>query len=279
MVKGRADYHSTSHYPKSSFKNTSVYILRPNFTNDMGCKGDEWFHGWFDSRYYHLLYRHRDENEAQNFLQRLVKHLVLPSHASVIDLGCGKGRHSVSLHELGFDVLGIDLSKESIAIAQEKKTAGLSFEVQDMRQFTVANPVDCIMNLFTSFGYFDNETDNNLVIQRVREALVPGGYFVIDYFNSEMVQQCHGDSKSLTIQDIQFTLNKRIENNRVIKTIDVDDHGKLSHYEERVQLFKMEQLSQMLIAQDLIPIATFGDYKLNPFEASTSDRLIIIAKK
>jgi SAM-dependent methyltransferase len=203
----------------------------------------------------------------------------LPPHASVIDLGCGKGRHSVSLHELGFNVLGIDLSKESISTAKEKSTNGLRFEVQDMRQFTVEKPVDCVMNLFTSFGYFDNETDNSLVIQRVREALVPGGYFVIDYFNSEMVQQCHGDSKNITIQDIQFTMHKRIENNRVIKKIDVNDRGTHLHFEEKVQLFKMDQLSQMLIAQDLEPIATFGDYKLNPFEASTSDRLIIIAKK
>jgi len=245
----------------------------------MNCKGDEWFRGWFDSKYYHLLYQHRDENEAQNFLQRLVKHIVLPSGASIIDLGCGKGRHSVSLHDLGFTVCGIDLSKESIAIARQKETEGLSFDVQDMRLFKVDQPVNCVMNLFTSFGYFDNEEDNILVIQHVHEALKVGGYFVIDYFNSDLVQNCDGFSQSITIQDICFKIYKRVESNRIIKTIDVEDNGQHLHFEEKVQLFGKDQLSQMLIAQDLEPIATFGDYKLNPFEVSSSDRLIIIAKK
>lgn len=245
----------------------------------MKSKGDEWFRSWFDSPYYHLLYQHRDESEAQSFLQRLVRRIVLPKGSFIIDLGCGKGRHSVSLHQLGFNVLGVDLSAESIAIARQKEEEGLRFDVQDMRDFRAPQPADCIMNLFTSFGYFENESENNRVLERVCETLVPGGYFIIDYFNSEMVQRCDGDSKEITIQDIRFSMNKRIENNRVIKTIDVADGSETYHFEEKVQLFKKDQLSQMLIAHDLEPIATFGDYNLNPFETNVSDRLIIIARK
>lgn len=245
----------------------------------MNCEGKEWFHGWFDSEYYHLLYSHRDESEAIDFLQKLVSFIRLEPGSSVIDLGCGKGRHSVSLNQLGYDVTGLDLSKESIAIAKTREKPGLRFEVQDMRHFRVSKPVDCIMNLFTSFGYFDHDEDNHAVLAGICAALVPGGYFVIDYLNAEQVKKCHGDQHVVKIKGIEFCLSKKIEDNRIIKKISVNDAGKTSEFEEKVQLFKREQLSEMLLSHKLNPIATFGDYKLNPFEAKNSDRLIIIARK
>ena len=79
----------------------------------------DWFHDWFNSPYYHLLYRHRDEQEAAAFIERLIGHLQPPPGSRMLDVACGKGRHAVQLARHGFEVTGIDLSEESIAFAQQ----------------------------------------------------------------------------------------------------------------------------------------------------------------
>ena len=73
-----------------------------------------WFASWFDTPYYHILYKDRDYNEAQLFMDNLTHYLNLPEEAKILDLACGKGRHSIYLNSLGYDVTGADLSENSI---------------------------------------------------------------------------------------------------------------------------------------------------------------------
>ena len=74
-----------------------------------------WFANWFDSSYYHILYKNRDEKEAELFIDNLVQHLQIPQGSTLIDIACGKGRHATYFNSLGLDVIGIDLSPNSIA--------------------------------------------------------------------------------------------------------------------------------------------------------------------
>jgi 2-polyprenyl-3-methyl-5-hydroxy-6-metoxy-1,4-benzoquinol methylase len=92
-----------------------------------------WFKDWFNSHYYHLLYQHRDEAEANGFIQQLIDYLHPNMGATMLDVACGKGRHSKALAEMGFDVTGIDLSEESIIDAKLQETASLHFYQHDMR--------------------------------------------------------------------------------------------------------------------------------------------------
>jgi SAM-dependent methyltransferase len=95
-----------------------------------------WFEDWFNTPYYHILYKDRDYKEAENFISNLTKELKLPTHSSIIDLACGKGRHSVFLNQLGFEVLGVDLSEESILHNKQFENSAspkLEFKVHDMR--------------------------------------------------------------------------------------------------------------------------------------------------
>ena len=78
-----------------------------------------WFESWFDSPYYHILYKDRDMKEAEEFIDHLMDRLHLPSGSKILDMGCGKGRHSVYLNRKGYNITGIDLSKENIAYCKQ----------------------------------------------------------------------------------------------------------------------------------------------------------------
>jgi 2-polyprenyl-3-methyl-5-hydroxy-6-metoxy-1,4-benzoquinol methylase len=90
-------------------------------------KSPEWFENWFDSEYYHLLYDNRNHEEADLFVSNLLAFLKLPKGAKVMDLACGKGRHSYFLNASGLDVLGVDLSSNSISEAKEMENESLHF--------------------------------------------------------------------------------------------------------------------------------------------------------
>ena len=70
-----------------------------------------WFTNWFDSPYYHILYKNRDEKEAQNFIEKLTNYLKINKESKIIDIACGKGRHAMYFNQIGYNVVGIDLSK------------------------------------------------------------------------------------------------------------------------------------------------------------------------
>src|SRR5262249_12683163 len=135
----------------------------------------EWFSTWFDSAHYHQLYAHRDDDEAARLIDGLIEHDLLTPGSHVLDLGCGTGRHARHLAGRGFDVTGIDLSAESLKRAKAGERANLRFLRQDMRLPFRAGPFDHIVNLFTSFGYFDDSSDHMAVVHNIATALRPGG--------------------------------------------------------------------------------------------------------
>ena len=88
----------------------------------------DWFVSWFDTPYYHILYKHRDDTEAQLFMKNLIKTLEFSKKQLLLDLACGKGRHSIYLNALGYNVIGADLSKNSIAHAKQFENERLDSE-------------------------------------------------------------------------------------------------------------------------------------------------------
>ena len=142
-----------------------------------------WYEDWFNSPYYYQLYFKRDKKEAADFINKLVSYLKPTEKSLMLDIGCGRGRHSVQLATKGFDVTGIDLSEESIRIAKEKENDHLHFFLHDMRLPFWINYFDYAFNFFTSFGYFNTRREHNNAIRTISESLKTGGVFVIDYFN------------------------------------------------------------------------------------------------
>ena len=142
---------------------------------------DTWFKDWFNSPFYHQLYAHRDETEAADFIDKLITHLQPKAGARMLDVACGKGRHSMQLAANGFDVTGIDLSKESIAAALLNEGENLHFYEHDMRLPFWINYFDIAFNFFTSFGYFKTQREHDNAIRTIATALKPGGIFVMDF--------------------------------------------------------------------------------------------------
>ena len=238
----------------------------------------EWFASWFDTPYYHLLYQNRSEDEAKAFIERLVDFLRLQPQTSVLDLACGKGRHARTLHALGLQVLGTDLSAQSINFAQNSASEGLRFQVHDMRETLPNERFGAVFNLFTSFGYFDETSDNRRVIDAIAEMLLPEGILVIDFLNAQRVRDTLVASEVAQRGTITFEIQREISHGKVVKQIAFTDQGQRFQYQEQVQLLELADFKKLLKEQFQI-LHTFGDYALNAFEPSSSPRLILIASR
>lgn len=238
----------------------------------------QWFEEWFDTPYYHILYSNRDYKEAESFLNLLTDYLKLEKNSKIIDLACGKGRHSVYLNKLGYEVLGLDLSEQSISFDKKFENETLKFQVHDMRNKIESEPVDAVFNLFTSFGYFETEEEDRSVFRSVSDVLKDEGYFVLDFLNAEFVKNAIVPQSSVEKENIVFNINKKIEDNHIIKEIDFEDQGKNFHFFEKVKLTSAEKIQQYAEEFGFELIKRWGDYQLNDFDESSSQRCINLFK-
>lgn len=239
----------------------------------------EWFAEWFDSPYYHTLYKNHDEQDAQTSLNNLLLALQLTPGATILDLACGKGRHARFLAQKGYDVTGLDISPQSIAFARQFEHNNLAFYQHDMRRPFRHNYYDAVMNMFTSFGYFSNDDDHLKTLVNVARGLRPGGVFLLDYFNSVWVRRNMTSLAVKTEENITFHLHKEIVDGRICKTVTFEAEGRNLTFTEKVRLFELADFQQLFQQAGLELRTTLGDYSLSGYHAETSPRLILIARK
>ncbi len=238
----------------------------------------EWFELWFDSPYYHILYRKHDDQDAQAAIDNLLGVVDLPAGARVLDLACGKGRHARYLADKGFDVTGLDISDASISYARRFEQERLAFYQHDMRRPFRMRYFDAVFNFFTSFGYFDSDRDHLTALVNISKGLRPGGRLLLDFFNSRYVAAHLIPEEEQTIDGIRFTLRRKLENGYVVKSVDFDHAGRHHHFTERVRLLDLADFSDMFKKAGLRITNTFGDYDLQPLSPDGSRRLILIAE-
>jgi SAM-dependent methyltransferase len=239
----------------------------------------QWFHDWFNSPYYHLLYSKRNVKEAEYFINNLLAKLNPAPGISLLDVACGRGRHSVYLNKKGYSVTGFDLSVANIAYAKQFENDTLQFFVHDMRSLHYTGGFNIALNLFTSFGYFDTDEEHIIALNNINRALKPGGLLVLDFFNSHKVISSLVDDCILTIKDIDFHITKKIEGHKIIKSIAFKDADKVYNFKEVVSLFDKNDLSQFFKLSGFEVMNQYGNYNLDKFDVETSDRLIFICKK
>lgn len=238
-----------------------------------------WFVDWFNTKYYHILYKNRDEEEARRFVGNLTTFLKLKKNQKVLDLACGKGRHSITLNELGFDVLGVDLSPNSIAIASKSETEKLKFEVHDMREIIPRKKFDAVFNLFTSFGYFDTIEDNRKVVHAIAEMLNKKGVAVIDFMNAQKVVENLVEKETKKVENIEFHITRSFDGKHIFKHISFFDENQSFSYSERVQGLMLKDFRALFEMENLSLTHTFGNFDLEPFNEKTSERLIMVIQK
>lgn len=250
--------------------------LKPN-NQDLKFKTNNWFASWFDTPYYHILYKERNYREAQLFMDNLTHYLNLPEKSKVLDLCCGKGRHSIYLNQLGFTVVGADLSENSIAEANKNKKGNLTFQVHDMRM-AFEDRFDAIFNLFTSFGYFENDEDNLTTLRAMKKSLTEHGFAVIDFMNVNHVINNLVPEEVKTVEGIEFHIKRYVSDGHILKEIDFEDQGQKFHFTEKVKALTLKDFETMMEEAGIYLLDIFGDYKLKKFHKIDSERLIMIFK-
>lgn len=242
----------------------------------LGTPEADWFEEWFGEDYLDI-YQHRDETEAERAIELIATNLAGRQIDKVLDLACGAGRHTRVLRERWWTV-GLDLSMSLLKIARKESTDG-PYVRADMRELPFADEsFDLVVNLFTSFGYFDDDSEHLRVLACVGTAMKLGGTFVIDFLNASQVR------RELVPYDERVENGITIEQHRTIspdgrfveKRIVLPDRGK--EYIERVRLLTPRDLQGMLVAAGFKVVRFFGDYGGADW-AEDSPRAILFASR
>lgn len=235
----------------------------------------DWYTSWFDTPFYHILYKDRDYKEAQSFMENLTSYLNIDEKGNILDLACGKGRHAVYLNSIGYNVTGIDLSQKSIDFAKKFENKNLKFDVHDMRK-PYHDKFNAVFNLFTSFGFFEDDQDDLNTIRAIKANLKENGIGVIDFMNTDFVIGNLVADNSKVIENITFNLKRYVDDNFVIKDIEFEYEGEQYSFQEKVKALRLTDFQNMFEKAGVQLLDVFGDYKLHKFDRKTSERLIMI---
>lgn len=241
----------------------------------------EWYKDWFNSPFYHKLYFERDETEAQQFINNLLTYLKPRPGSLMLDIACGKGRHSKFLASKGYDVTGIDISTDSINFAKQFETDNLHFFQHDMRLPAWINYFDYAFNFFTSFGYFPTRREHDDAIRTITQGLKPTGYLLFDYLNVHYVEERLVYNETKKIDETEYEIHRWHDDDFFYKKIIVTDPAlpKPLEHTEKVAKFSLGDFTEMLSFQKMQVVQVFGDYNLNAYDVRKTPRMIVLAAK
>jgi SAM-dependent methyltransferase len=240
-----------------------------------------WYRKWFDSPFYHRLYFERDDREAASFISRLLKHLAPAPDSRMLDVACGKGRHSKILASMGHFVMGIDISARNIEYAKQFEAKNLEFYIHDMRLPLMGNYFDYAFNFFTSFGYFRTRREHDDAIRTIAKSLKPGGTLVIDYLNVHFAEDNIRHHELRQLSGTRYDIHRWDDETHFYKKISVSDPTltKPLEYQEKVAKFSLGDFTDMLSFQQMQITEVFGDYDFGPYDTRKAPRLIMVAKR
>lgn len=238
----------------------------------------EWYENSFGEDYL-IVYWHRDFCGARHEVEKMIGWLDLPEGSKVLDLCCGMGRHSLALAEAGFAVTGVDLSEVLLREARAQDGAeAVTWLRSDMRELPLDGGFDAVVNLFTSFGYFEDDEEQVKVLREVYRMLKPGGKFIVDFLNPAYVISHLVPHSTREDGDNLIDEFRRIEDGYVKKDIiltsKVDDTPR--KYHERVKLYPLETFKQLIAAAGLQLKAVHGSYDEEEYYEEHSKRMIFV---
>ena len=240
-----------------------------------------WFKDWFNTTYYHQLYFKRDDKEAAAFIDKLITHLKPGADSLMLDVACGKGRHSIQLAAKGYDVTGIDLSEDSILEALKHESDSLHFYQHDMRLPFWINYFDYAFNFFTSFGYFKTQREHDNAIRTIAQSIKLKGIFVMDYLNVHYAEDNIIHQSEKEIEGVTYIITKWYDETHFYKKIMVEDEALQEPlvFTEKVAKFSLGDFTEMFAYQGMQIKEVFGDYNFKNYSTKSSPRLIMIAEK
>ena len=236
---------------------------------------DRWYAGWFNQDYLDL-YAHRTTQEAQTVADLIATHLPEVRGGRTLDLGCGAGRHLPFLNQLQ-PTVGFDLSPWLLDVARQRNSAPLTRG--DMRALPFRDAAfNLVVSLFTSFGYFVDDLENEGVLAEVARVTQPDGWLVLDFLNAPNARRTlvPSERKQVGARWVRQARSISDDGRFVTKTIQLEDNGR--EYVERVRLFEPDELMRMLRDVGFDVTELFGDYSGGAWRA-TSPRAIVVARR
>ena len=245
-------------------------------------KQPAWYEEWFGKEYLEV-YAHRNHQEAVSDINCVEKLLKLDKAGSILDLACGSGRHSLELARRGYNVTGVDLSHTLLEVARNsaaKQGLTIPFYQADMRTPPLEKPFNFLINMFTSFGYFENDRENSRIFAAFYKSLVAGGKFLMDYINKDHVldslvpEDCKTQGDRTLLQQRSYNEKTR----RLEKIITITHNNEERKFLESVRLYTLDEMVTMAKANGLKIEKHFGSLQADPFSPQ-APRLVLVGSK
>jgi SAM-dependent methyltransferase len=252
----------------------------------MGSQGAAWyvdfFRGDYLNVYGHMFTEERAEKESA-FVARV---LGLQPTASVLDLCCGQGRHSIQLAKRGLRVTSLDLNAEYVELARkaaESAKVAIETVTADMREIPFANKFDAIVNMYSSFGYLESEAEDLKVLESAAKALKGGGRLLLDMLNREWAIDNYIQNDWHTGADGTLYVERRdldLATSRMhVHFIVVDPKGgrreSIGHI---IRLYTLTEMTRLLERVGLRVTSVFGGFEGEEYGIGTR-RMIVVAEK
>jgi len=229
------------------------------------------------------MFGQRRWEDAPKEIDELIPLLGIKPGSAVLDLCCGQGRHSLELARRGFRVTGVDRTSTYIEEAKKRaKAEGLNIEFikEDMREFSRADAFDAVINMFTSFGYFEDLADDERVLANMYRSLRKDGTLMIDVMGKEILARIFRE-RDWQEQDESFILQERkvcrnwswMENRWILLKDGRQYETKFSH-----RLYSAKELSDLLKDSGFSHVDIYGDLCGANYDHNAK-RLIAVAKK
>jgi SAM-dependent methyltransferase len=249
-----------------------------------------WYDGLFDTTYFdvwlggradRMLTAERTQAEVE-FIERA---LGLPAGSSILDLCCGHGRHALLLAERGYRVTGVDFSQRALRLARRhSRRAGLDVRwlKRDMRRITFREEFDAVINIFTAFGYFEPDSENEEVLRRVAAALKPGGLFLIDDINRDWLVRSFESHRwhqatdgTLMLEDVNMDL---LAGRCRTRWTAIAPDGSRRHGRVDLRVYTLREFAGMLERSGLRFRQVWGGFDGQDYSLD-SRRMIVLAEK
>jgi SAM-dependent methyltransferase len=239
----------------------------------------KWHKNWFNSPYYHILYNQQNDREAEYYIDNLCELLKPNADARLLETACGRGRNVVYLNKKGYDVTGIDHSYANVKFAKQFEKERMQFYLHDMRHLLYIKYFDFAFSLFTRFGYFDSYKENLTALKSFNKSLKPDGVLVLDYFNTAKIINGQVNYEVKELEGINFHIAKKIENDKLVKTITFEHREKSFAFREEVKAFSIADFERLFHESNFKIEKQFGDHSLGKYDENKSDRVIFICQK
>ena len=247
----------------------------------------QWFETWFNHPLYLEVYSHRDQDEAARCIHTILSvsglELKDPASISVLDIACGAGRHAHELARLGYCVTGNDLSPFLLEEAR-KEAANCRLQLDltccDMRHIPGNERFDLIVQLFTSFGYFDSKEDDRMVLSKVYSTLKNGGWYVLDLINPVQLAGNLVTETRRTVGNLSLLEQRAFHEDKITKTITISPPaGEKLTFSESVRLYSKKEIYALLKDEGFTVTGIVGNYQGDPFTENDSPRMMIFCRK